>query len=183
MRILAVTLALAACSRSAEPTTAPAPSRADSGGAAVTGPAGNQGSQGSQGSHGNQASHGNQGSHGSQGSQAMSQDNDTPGGTGVDQHGVLLRSKPDPDAPKPDPALLGDDAAQLLFYAGALVGDPAIQRRVWQQLKLADAAGAPTPKMTEFIRAHQEWVKTKGSVAATVATPAKAKAYLDEHLK
>ncbi len=180
MRILAVTLALVACSRSAEPTTAPAPSRSDSGGATVTEPAGNQGNQGSQA---NQGSHGNQASPGSQGSQAMSQDNNTPGGTGVDQHGVLLRSKPDPNAPKPDPALVGDDAAQLLFYAGALIGDPAIQRRVWQQLKLADAAGAPTPKMTEFIRAHQEWVKTKGQVAATVATPAKAKAYLDEHLK
>lgn len=162
MRILAVTLALVACSRSAEPTTAPAPSRSDSGGAAVTEPAGN---------------------HGNQGSQAMSQDSNTPGGTGVDQHGVLLRSKPDPDAPKPDPALVADDAAQLLFYAGALVGDPAIQRRVWQQLGLADAAGTPTPKMTEFIRAHQEWVKVKGSVAGTVATQAKAKAYLDEHLK
>jgi hypothetical protein len=165
MRILAVTLALVACSRSAEPTTAPAPSRSGSGGDAVTEPAGNQGNPGNQGS------------------QAMSQDNKTPGGTGVDQHGVLLRSKPDPNAPKPDPALLADDAAQLLFYAGALVGDPAIQRRVWQQLKLADAAGTPTPKMTEFIRAHQEWVKVKGSLAGTVATPAKAKAYLDEHLK
>jgi hypothetical protein len=165
MRILAVTLALVACSRSAEPTTAPAPSRSDSGGAAATAPAGK---------HGNQAS---------QGSQAMSQDNETPGGTGVDQHGVLLRSKPDPDAPKPDPALVADDAAQLLFYAGALVGDPAIQRRVWQQLRLADASGTPTPKMTEFIRAHQEWVKVKGDVAATVATPAKARAYLDEHLR
>ena len=113
----------------------------------------------------------------------MNQDNKTPGGTGVDEHGVLLRSKPDPNAPKPDPALVADDAANLLFYAGALVGDPAIQRRVWQQLKLADASGAPTPRMTEFIRAHQEWVKVKASVAQTVATPAKAKAYLDAHLK
>jgi hypothetical protein len=113
----------------------------------------------------------------------MSQDNKTPGGTGVDEHGVLLRSKPDPNAPKPDPALVADDAANLLFYAGALIGDPAIQRRVWQQLHLADAAGAPTPRMTEFIRAHQEWVKGKASVAQTVATPAKAKAYLDAHLK
>ena len=113
----------------------------------------------------------------------MSTDNKTPGGTGVDEHGVLLRSKPDPNAPKPDQAMLADDDSQLLFYAGALVGDPAIQRRVWQQLKLADASGAPTPRMTEFIRAHQEWVKTKASVAATVATPAKAKAYLDTHLK
>jgi hypothetical protein len=113
----------------------------------------------------------------------MSTDNKTPGDTGVDQDGVLLRSKPDPNAPKPDPALVADDASQLLFYAGALLGDPAIQRRVWQQLGLADASGAPTPRMTEFIRAHQEWVKTNASAAGTVATPAKAKAYLDSHLK
>lgn len=113
----------------------------------------------------------------------MSTDNKTPGGTGVDENGVLLRSKPDPNAPKPDATLVADDASQLLFYAGGLLGDPAIQRRVWQQLGLADAAGAPTPRMTEFIRAHQEWVKAKASVAATVATPAKAKAYLDSHLK
>ena len=113
----------------------------------------------------------------------MSPDNNTPGNTGVDEHGVLLRSKPDPNAPKPDPAMVADDAANLLFYAGALTGDPAVQRRVWQQLQLADAAGSPTPRMTEFIRAHQEWVKAKGSVAATVATPAKARAYLDAHLK
>lgn len=113
----------------------------------------------------------------------MSQDNQTPGGTGVDEHGVLLRSKPDPNAPKPDPALVADDAANLLFYAGALIGDPTIQRRVWRQLGLADASGTPTPRMTEFIRANQEWVKVKAAVAQTVATPAKARAYLDAHLE
>lgn len=113
----------------------------------------------------------------------MTQDRRTPGDTGVDEHGVLLRSKPDPNAPKADPALVADDASNLLFYAGGLVGDPALLRRVWVQLKLADASGQPTPRMTEFIRAHQEWVKVKASVAATVDTPDKARAYLNQHLK
>lgn len=113
----------------------------------------------------------------------MTPDDKIPGGTGVDEHGVLLRSKPDPNAPKPDPALVADDAVNLLFYAGALIGDPAIQRRVWKQLGLADASGTLTPRMTEFIRAHQEWVKVKVDLAQTVATPAKARAYLDSHLK
>ena len=106
-----------------------------------------------------------------------------PGGTGVDENGVLLRSKPDPNAPQADPKLVADNDANLLFYAGALVGDPAKQRRVWQQLGLADAAGAPTPRMTEFIRAHQQWVKDRADLAASVATPAKATAYLDANLK
>jgi len=119
---------------------------------------------------------------GHQGSQGMPQ-NTHPGDTGVDEHGNLLRSKPDPSAPKADPAMVADDASNLLFYAGALTGDPAVQRRVWQRLQLADASGTPTPRMTEFIRAHQEWVKTRGSVAETVATPDKARAYLDAHLK
>jgi hypothetical protein len=106
-----------------------------------------------------------------------------PGGTGVDEHGVLLRSKPDPSEPKPDPKLVADDDANLLFYAGALVGDATLQRRTWVQLGLSDSAGIPTPKMTEFIRANQVWVKDRASVAATIATPAKARAYLDTHLK
>jgi hypothetical protein len=113
----------------------------------------------------------------------MSQDNKTPGGTGVDQHGVLLRSKPDPKAPKPDPAMVADDAANLLFSAAAMIGDPALQRRAWQQLQLADASGHPTPRMTEFLRANEEWVRVKADLMATVATPAKARAYLDTHLK
>lgn len=113
----------------------------------------------------------------------MMNDQEHLGGTGVDENGVLLRSKPDPNAPRPDPKLVADDDAQLLFSAGALVGDPALQRRVWQQLGLADAAGTPTPKMTEFIRAHQEWAKDHAQLAQTVATPDKARAYLDAHLK
>jgi hypothetical protein len=120
---------------------------------------------------------------GSQGSQAMTNDPNQPGGTGVDENGVLLRSKPDPNAPQADPKLVADDDSNLLFYAGALVGDPAKQRKVWIQLGLADANGAPTPKMTDFIRAHQVWVKDKASLAASVASQAKASAYLDTHLK
>jgi hypothetical protein len=176
MRSPLVALVFVACSGSADPTTSPPPNHP--GGSAVSDQAvvagSGPGSQDSQGSRGSQAS---------QASQAMSTDRKTPGDTGVDEHGVLLRSKPDPNAPKADAALVADDAAQLLFYAGALVGDPAIQRRAWQQLGLADASGAPSPRMTEFIRAHQEWVKVKASAAATVATPANAKAYLDAHLK
>jgi hypothetical protein len=118
-----------------------------------------------------------------QGSQTMTQDDKTPGGTGVDEHGVLLRSKPDPNAPGAEPSLVADDDANLLFYASGVVGDPAVVRRAWQQLGLADATGTPTPRMTDFIRAHQEWVRTKASVAQTVATPPKARAYLDAHLK
>lgn len=113
----------------------------------------------------------------------MNEPNETPGGTGVDEHGVLLRSKPDPNAPKPDPALVADDAANLLYFAGALVGDPATQRRVWQQLQLADAAGTPNAKMSAFIVSHQEWVRGKPELAGSVATAAKARAYLDAHLK
>ncbi len=118
-----------------------------------------------------------------QGSQTMTQDRRTPGDTGVDEHGVLLRSKPDPSAPKADPALVADDAANLLFFAGGMAGDPALQRKTWVQLQLADAGGTPTPKMTEFIRANQEWVKTKQALIATVDTADKARAYLKDHLK
>lgn len=110
-------------------------------------------------------------------------DPNTPGGTGVDEHGVLLRSKPDPNAPAPDPALVAADDANLLFYASGIIGDPKLQRRAWVQLGLADRAGAPTPRMAEFIRANQVWVRDRASVAATVATAAKAKAYLVAHLK
>jgi len=113
----------------------------------------------------------------------MTNDPNQPGGTGVDENGVLLRSKPDPNAPQADPKIVADDDSNLLFYAGALIGDPAKQRKVWIQLGLADANGAPTAKMTDFIRAHQVWVKDKASLAASVATQAKASAYLDSHLK
>ena len=119
---------------------------------------------------------------GAQGDQTMTRDPEPPGGTGVDEHGVLLRTRPDPDAPPPDPALLADDDANLLFRAGALVGDPAVQRRVWRQLDLVDAAGAPTPKMAAFIRAHQQWVVDRADRAQSVVTQAAASAYLDAHL-
>jgi hypothetical protein len=110
-------------------------------------------------------------------------DPNQPGGTGVDEHGVLLRSKPDANGPEPDPKLVADDDSNLLFYAGASVGDPALQRRTWVQLGLADGSGNPTPKMSEFLRAHQVWVRDRASLAATVATPEKARAYLEAHLK
>lgn len=118
-----------------------------------------------------------------QGSQTMSQDRRTPGDTGVDQNGVLLRSKPDPNAPKADPALVSNDEANTLFFAGNIAGDPALQRRVWVQLQLSDASGQPTPKMTDFIRANQEWVKTNQAAIGTVDSPDKARAYLKDHLK
>ncbi len=113
----------------------------------------------------------------------MTQDRRTPGNTGVDWNGELLRSKPDPNEPKPNQALIDDDAAQLLFYAGGLANDPALQRKAWVQLGLADAGGTPTPKMTEFIRSTQEWMKTKQALIATVDTQDKARAYLTAHLK
>lgn len=47
----------------------------------------------------------------------------------------------------------------------------------------ADAAGAPTPKMTELIRAQQEWAKEHGQLAESVSTPDMARGYLDAHLK
>jgi len=119
---------------------------------------------------------------GETGQQGMVQDQ-TPGNTGVDEHGVLLRSKPDPDAPKPDPALVADDDANTLFYAAGLAGDPALQKRALQQLGLFDASGAPTPKFQPFLLAQQEWVKTHGDKAAAVNTPATAKAYVTAHLK
>lgn len=106
-----------------------------------------------------------------------------PGGTGVDEHGVLLRSKPDPNAPPPDPALLADDDANLLFFCGGLAGDPTLQNKVWVHLGLVDATGAKTPKMAQFIRANTAWSETHIELIAPYATPAQAKAYLVEHLK
>jgi hypothetical protein len=113
----------------------------------------------------------------------MPTNSNTPGGTGVDEHGVLIRSKPDPNAPKPDPALAGDNDANMLFYAASAVGDPAVQRRAWIQLGLVDAKGTPTAKMTDFLRAHNAWLDAHGDLAATVGTPDKAKTYLASRLK
>lgn len=113
----------------------------------------------------------------------MSEERKIPGGTGVDEHGVLLRSKPDPNAPAPDPALIANDDANLLYFAAAAAGDPALMRRAWLQLKLVDSAGTPTPLMAEFIRAHQEWQTQRGQLAYGLMTPDKARAYLEAHLK
>jgi hypothetical protein len=110
-------------------------------------------------------------------------DANQPGGTGIDQNGVLLRSKPDPNAPPPDPAMLADDDANTLYFCGGLAGDSALQKKAWLQLGLIDGAGNSTPKMAEFIRANTEWMKSHASVIAPYATAAKAKAYLQAHLK
>lgn len=110
-------------------------------------------------------------------------DPNQPGGTGVDENGVLLRTKPDPNEPAPDPKLVADDDANLLFFASGLAGDTTLQRKAWVKLGLSDTAGNPTPKMTDFLRANQVWVKEKANLASSVNTQVKAKAYLEAHLK
>lgn len=106
------------------------------------------------------------------------------GGTGVDHKGRLLRSRPDPDAPRPDPLLAADDEANLLFMAGALSEDEALMKQVWRHLGLADEAGEPTPKMVIFMRAHGAWQQNAArSIDKLLGTPEKARAYVKERLK
>jgi hypothetical protein len=106
-------------------------------------------------------------------------------GTGIDRDGNLIRQRPENQPPPVaiPPEMMNAHDDHVLLFTALLVADPALLRRTWVQLGLADAGGHPTPKMTPFMASHDKWLEANPERVLDLMTSDKAKAYLLAHLK
>jgi hypothetical protein len=77
---------------------------------------------------------------------------------------------------------LSEDEKHKLFQAAALTGDLELQRRVWVKIGIVDEDYTPGEKYTEFIDAHGPWSVRNFQWVASMNTPEKGRAYVNEHL-
>ena len=77
---------------------------------------------------------------------------------------------------------MSDDDKHKLFQAAALTGDLELQRRVWVKIGIVDEDYTPGAKYAEFIDAHGPWSLRNYQWVASMNTPEKGRAYVDEHL-
>ena len=76
-----------------------------------------------------------------------------------------------------------EDEKHKLFQAAAITGDLELQRRVWAKIGIVEEDFTPGPKYAEFIDAHGEWGVTNYQWVASMNTPEKGRAYVNENLR
>lgn len=77
---------------------------------------------------------------------------------------------------------LSDDDKHKLFQAAAITGDLELQRRVWVKIGIVDENFTPGAKYAEFIDAHGPWGVANYQWVASMNSPEKGRAYVNEHL-
>ena len=77
---------------------------------------------------------------------------------------------------------MSDDDKHKLFQAAAMTGDLELQRRVWVKIGIVDEDYTPGAKYADFIDAHGPWSLRNYQWVASMNTPEKGRAYVDEHL-
>jgi hypothetical protein len=77
---------------------------------------------------------------------------------------------------------LSDDEKHKLFHAGNITGDYELQRRVWTKLGILESDFSQGDKFQEFGLAHAAWLVRNYQWVATIDTPEKGRAYVNEHL-
>ena len=77
---------------------------------------------------------------------------------------------------------LSDDDRHRLFQAGAMSGDSALTQRVNVKIGLINEDGTPAPGYQSFMAEHISWAIRDRQFIASINTPEKAKAYVEEHL-
>jgi hypothetical protein len=75
-----------------------------------------------------------------------------------------------------------DDEKHKLFQAAAMTGDLELQRRVWGKLGIIDDDFSIGTKYQAFVDAHGPWSVRNYQWVASINTPEKGRAYVDEHL-
>jgi len=75
-----------------------------------------------------------------------------------------------------------DDDKHKLFQAASMTRDAEVVQKVVKKLGLFKANGTPADDYPQFIRDHISWGARNAAFIASVDTPEKAKAYVDEHL-
>jgi hypothetical protein len=76
-----------------------------------------------------------------------------------------------------------EDEKHKLFQAAAITGDLELQRRVWVKIGIVEEDYTPGPKYAEFIDAHSNWGVDNFQWVASMNTPEKGRAYVNENLR
>ena len=77
---------------------------------------------------------------------------------------------------------MSDDDKHKLFQAAATSDDSALSRRVWLKIGLVKADGSANDDYGPFVREHIGWIFKNREFIQTINTPAKARAYGEEHI-
>ena len=76
-----------------------------------------------------------------------------------------------------------EDEKHKLFQAAAITADLELQRRVWVKIGIVDDDYTPGSKYADFIDAHGSWSSENWQWVASMNTPEKGRAYVNEHLR
>ena len=76
-----------------------------------------------------------------------------------------------------------DDDKHKLFQAASMTQDAEVVQKVVKKLGLFKANGTPADDYPQFIKDHITWGAGNAAFIASVSTPEKARAYVDEHLE
>jgi hypothetical protein len=76
---------------------------------------------------------------------------------------------------------LSDDEKHKLFQAASATGDGELLRRVLVKLELTNEDYTPGEKYQDFMEEHVTWAARNYEFVLSINTPAKARAYVNEH--
>ena len=77
---------------------------------------------------------------------------------------------------------MSDDDKHKLFQAAVGADDQTLTRRVWEKIGLVKADGSANDDYGPFVREHISWIFKNRDFIQTINTPAKARAYVEEHI-
>lgn len=80
-----------------------------------------------------------------------------------------------------DVSSMSDDDKHKLYYAAGMTGEGEVVRRVNVKLGLTDEDFTPGENYEKFVEEHVGWVLRNQDFVQTINTPAKARAYVNEH--
>jgi hypothetical protein len=78
-------------------------------------------------------------------------------------------------------ASLSDDDKHKLYQAAAMTGEAEVVRRVSVKLGLVDDDFTPRGDYQTFVADHVNWVMRNTDFIQSINTPAKARAYVNDH--
>ena len=76
-----------------------------------------------------------------------------------------------------------DDEKHKLFHASSMTADYELQRRVWTKIGILEEDFSQGDKFSEFGTQHGAWVLQNYRWVASIDTPEKGRAYVNEHLR
>ena len=76
---------------------------------------------------------------------------------------------------------MSDDDKHKLYQAATIASDPELLRRVSVKIGLMEDDYTPGPNYQTFVTEHVSWVMRNRDFIASVDTPEKARAYVNEN--